>query len=397
MPDSGKSKYQAPQPPVALDREEHESPHPALAGQDARTLAAPSQHWSDLAPNGSTSGSMSIAASAAPRDKAVDDARRREAYESFLRGRHEWQTLERHRMQDALQFLARALELDPFLVAARVDLARLSVTQAACGFVPASVAAATVHRTAGSLPEFAGQSESLLPLLGTICFHVDHDLPAAIAAFSRSAHLPYDTWNMRERAMFALSRRRFPEGIALLEEAIHQDPFSPWLHARLAWAFHLAGEPARSVQQIHRGLSTFPNHECMALYGAMILPFNGDAASGVRLAESLTARRPYFDLGAALHAYALACAGRRQQALAIVERLQWLSRQRFVSSSFNPAVHVALGDHDAAIADLCTAEHARCPWFFQMLADPRLAPLHGHPEFERLQAILPRMEAALAV
>jgi hypothetical protein len=55
-----------------------------------------------------------------------------------------------------------------------------------------------------------------------------------------------------------------------------------------------------------------------------------------------------------------------------------------------------LGDPEAALADLRVAEKARCPWFFQMLADPRLKPLHGFSEFERMSAILTRMEAAAA-
>ena len=38
-------------------------------------------------------------------------------------------------------------------------------------------------------------------------------------------------------------------------------------------------------------------------------------------------------------------------------------------------------------------DEARCPWFFQMLADPRLKPLHGNPDFEQMRAILPAMEA----
>jgi hypothetical protein len=42
---------------------------------------------------------------------------------------------------------------------------------------------------------------------------------------------------------------------------------------------------------------------------------------------------------------------------------------------------------------LRAADEARCPWFFQALADPRLKPLHGNPEFERMRAILPVMEA----
>src|ERR1035437_6674088 len=44
-----------------------------------------------------------------------------DAYELFLRGRYEWQTLERHRMQDGMQHLLHAAELDPSLISAQVD------------------------------------------------------------------------------------------------------------------------------------------------------------------------------------------------------------------------------------------------------------------------------------
>jgi hypothetical protein len=131
----------------------------------------------------------------------------------------------------------------------------------------------------------------------------------------------------------------------------------------------------------------------MALYGAIILPFNGDAETGVRLAADLVARQPYLDLVSALHAYALACVGRVDEARDLLERLEWLSRERFVMRSFTPAVYTVLGDFDAAISELRTSADARCLWFFQMLADPRLKPLHGRPEFEEMRAILPRIEA----
>jgi hypothetical protein len=74
--------------------------------------------------------------------------------------------------------------------------------------------------------------------------------------------------------------------------------------------------------------------------------------------------------------------------------LQWLGRERFVSTAFNPAAYVALGDHQAALAELRATGQNRCPWFFQMLADPRLKPLHGYPEFKEMRALLTRMEAA---
>ena len=37
----------------------------------------------------------------------------REAHDLYLRAHHEWQSMERHRMQDAMGRLLRAIELDP--------------------------------------------------------------------------------------------------------------------------------------------------------------------------------------------------------------------------------------------------------------------------------------------
>ena len=348
----------------------------------------------------------------------------REAYEIYQRARYEWQTLERHSMQDSMQHLARATELDPSLAAAKIDLAHLSVTQAFYGFM-APMAAADVVRSAvepsfhvggnmlgrsalrggteanrrnsGYFPirDLPHQLDAILPALAWVNFHVDRDLPAAIEAFERSAHLR-DPWSIRARVMFALSRHNFSQAIPMLRAALDHDPFSPWLHAHLAWALHLDGQSAESVKQMRHALTLFPGHEGPALYGAVILAFNGEAAveigSGVELAQTLVKSSPYFDLAASVHAYALACEGRAKEAKAVLERLQWLSRERFVLSSFNAPTYVVLGDHDAAIAELIAADEVRCPWLFQMIADPRLKPLHGRAEFIEMQEMLSRME-----
>ena len=336
---------------------------------------------------------VSISAAAEPEAGNENEPHRHEAYQILQRARYDWQSMERHQMQDSLQELSRAIELSPSLTAAKIDMVRLGITQAAFGFVTPTAAASLVRRIAETIPELPVQIPAILPSLGTISFHVDHNLPAALWAFSHSAHLPHDPWITRSRVMFALSRGCFGEAIHLLESALIEDPFSPWLHARLAWALHLAGQPEESVLQIRHGLARFPDHLGMALYGAIILPFNGDAETGVRLAADLVARQPYLDMVSALHAYALACVGRVDEARDLLERLEWLSRERFVMRSFTPAVYTVLGDFDAAISELRTSADARCLWFFQMLADPRLKPLHGRPEFEEMRAILPRIEA----
>ncbi len=194
--------------------------------------------------------------------------------------------------------------------------------------------------------------------------------------------------------MLALSRQRFDEAIELLRAALDVDPFAPWLHARLAWAFHLAGQSTESVRQVNHALELFPEHEGAVLYGATILAFNGEAARAVELAHGLVKSAPSFDLPSAIHAYALACDGRAVEARAILDRLQWMGRERFVLNCFSAPVHVALGDLDSAIAELEKSNEIRSPWFFQLLADPRLKPLQSRPEFEEMQSILSRMEAA---
>lgn len=336
---------------------------------------------------------LSIAAAAAHSGNGDANPPHREAQDLYLRARYEWRTMERHRTQDALQNLLRATEIDPSLTPAQVDLANLCCSQAFYGFMAPSVAARNVLRAAESISQSSQMADAIQPALGWVKFHVSRDLNGAIQAFSRGAHLSHDPLVSRWRVMFALSRQRFQEAAELLEEALCEDPFSPWLIARLAWTMYLGGDAGASLKQIERGVELFPGNEAVACYGAIILAFHGDADRAVELAGNFVGRYPYMDVAAEVHAYALARAGRGEEAQSILDRLQWLSRERFVMKTFMPAAYVALGDFETALTELQAADESRCPWFFQMLADPRIQPLEKHREFAGLKEILAGMEA----
>lgn len=336
----------------------------------------------------------SVTRDRAPGTSTQDAPLRREAWELFLRGHHEWQTMQRHRMQDGIQHLSRAIELDPSLYAAHIDLANAAVTQEFAGFVSPMQAAEQVRAAAEAVPSSVEGSESLLPALGWIRFHVDHDMPGALRAFSASAHLQHETSITRARSMFALSRHRFVEAIELIREALRTDPYSPWLSSRLGWAYHLSGEREKSLAQAEHALELFPEHESTNVYGTMILAFNGKAERAVVVAENLVRKSPHLDMGSALYAYAVAKAGREEEARSMLERLQWLSRERFVLTSFTAAVCVALGEKESGVAELQAAAEARCPWLFQMLADPRIEPIRDRAEVVRMERVLERMEAS---
>jgi DNA-binding winged helix-turn-helix (wHTH) protein len=344
------------------------------------------------------SNTVDISAEAAPEIEEVAPPRHGEAYELYLRARYEWKTFERHRMQDGMGHLMRAIELEPDLIEARIDLVHLCIMQAIFGNLSPLLAAAMVRRaTQGiqehQLREYAGV---LAPALGWVNFYMDRKLPEAVRAFDRASHLPHDQWITPVRAMFALSRQHYGEASDLLHEAIRLDPYMPWLHAKLAWVMHLAGEAAASVDLVNKAMEKFPENDRIKLYGSMILSYNGEAAKVLEMTQAIAARMAQYDFAASAHAYVLACAGRTEEAHNILERLQWFSRERYVLNTLNVPAYAALGETQAAINELRIANNNRCPWFFQMLIDPRLKVLHGEPEFEFMCAILPAMEAEVA-
>ncbi len=317
-------------------------------------------------------------------------------YESYLQGHHEWMTLERHRMQDGAQQLARATDMDPRFIAAQIDLARVRLTQAHFGYLAPAIAAEQVRHIADTIPDVAESAPALLPLLGWIAFFVDRDLPEALRLFSLSAHLPHDPWTTRARVMFALSRHRFEEAHEWLQEALKEDPFAPWIRARLAWTEHLAGHPQESLHWIDEAVEACGEDQSVQLTGAMILAFQGQTERALSLSRSLTQRKPYLDMGLAAYGYALACAGQREEAAGLRERLQWLGRERYVLNAFTPALCLALGDAEGALEELRASERMRCPWFFETLADPRLEKLHDREGFRALEALLAETESAPA-
>ena len=299
-------------------------------------------------------------------------------------------------MQDGLQHLLRATELDPSLIGASVDLVNLCVAQGFYGFMSPTMAADIVRRAAESTPDLAIRAQAILPALGWIRFLCG---PQSARRRSRPSRFPLIC--PTTRGLPALAPCSRSAAIALAKPsicsraAIRLDPFSPRLQARLAWALHLAaGDGPMPVSTRSAPLSvSFPKMNPPTSSRPSSSPSTAKRLRPTKSRRQLAQRLPYFDLATEVHAYTLACAGRADEARTILERLQWLSRERFLLRAFTPAVYVALGEPDTALAELRISDKIRCPWFFQMLADPRLKPLECRPEFLQMRAILSGMEA----
>jgi predicted Zn-dependent protease len=280
---------------------------------------------------------------------------------------------------------------------ARVDTVRASMAQELFGYVAPVAAHEEVQRVAAIVERNEKARRVILPALGWMKFHVDRDLGAALEMMGTLEVEPEHPWHRRLQILFAASRHRFAEAVALLQAGIDSDPYSAWLNASLAWMYHLGGECEQSVLQVERCLRLTPDHAATRLFSGMILACQGEVDRALALTGELALQAPYFDMGIAAHAYVLACRGDREQAGELLEGLQWLGRERYVQRSFTAPAYLALGDAEAALAELLTADRERCPWVLQLLADPRLHGLRDMSDFKAMRARLEEMESEAAV
>jgi len=326
-------------------------------------------------------------------------ARRSQAYALYMQACAQWNTLELHQMQDAIRGFHQAIDLDESLLAARVRLMHAYLEHSSLGYMRADLAAELARKQA-EIVQSQSQStngHSVHAALGWIHCHHDRDFASARTAFSRSQHTGYNRWNIAYQVHFALAQSRCSEAVDLLRAAVVSDPYSPFIHGLLTWALHLAGDANAALEQAEHSLVLFPDRLPVTFFSAIVFAAAGNAtgtasgsyaAQATELATRLIQSSPSFDAGYATLAYAQARQGRIIEAGALLDRQHRLSRERFVMSSFHAPALVELGEIDAAIEALTTADEQHCPWLFELLGDPRLQPLHGEPEFERLRNLI---------
>jgi len=318
--------------------------------------------------------------------------RRSDAFLACLDANGKWSSLERGEIQNAMRGFQTALDLESNTLDPRIHLVHGYLAQSTYGYLQPDVAAQLARKHAEYTLSHSPGARSLHPALGWIYFHHDRDFAAAAHAFTHSQHPGTNLWSLIYRTRYSLGQGRVNEAISILQSALDTDPFSPILHARLAWALHLAGVERAAVEQANRTQRLFPDHSgamffCAIIFAAASKPGSSDtplAKQATAVANRLIQTAPSLDAAYATLAYIKARQGCIIEACTLLERQQRLGRERYVMRSFHAPALVELGESDAAIEALTQADQDRCPWFFELLADPRLEPLHGEPEFQRL-------------
>jgi DNA-binding winged helix-turn-helix (wHTH) protein/TolB-like protein len=311
----------------------------------------------------------------------VEEKKQLEAYRLYLKGRNAWNKRTGDALQEAIDFFNQAIAIDPNYGAAYAGLAdcyNMSVVygrlQPKEGFPKAKEAAAK----ALEIDESSAEAHSSMAF---IKFRWDWDRTATEQEFQtaiklKPAYAPAHQWY----SSYLVAVERFDEAIAEAKRTEELEPLSFVASSHLGWIYYLSGQNDKAIEQcrkiLERDPSSFPARRYLGLaYEAkgMYPEAIGEFQTGVKLSGS--------PLMLALLGHAYAVAGKKTEAQQVLNDLQQLQEQRYVSPYTVAAIYAGLGDDDQAFKWLDRAVEERDIWLMNLKVDPVFAKLRSQRKF----------------
>ncbi|HYL75308.1 MAG TPA: winged helix-turn-helix domain-containing protein [Bryobacteraceae bacterium] len=188
------------------------------------------------------------------------------AYDAYLAGLYQWNRGTRQSFQAALEQFGRAAALDPGYALAHDGMAKCYLELGDYRFIAPEEAMAKAQAEVSialklddTIPESHVVAATVLDRTGPTAAGVDEGYRRALALN------PSDARARRSYAMYLLGRRRNPEAVAQIEQAVRLDPLSPSAHSYAGWIYYSAKDPKRAWAESQRALELDPNYP-FALY-----------------------------------------------------------------------------------------------------------------------------------
>ena len=308
-----------------------------------------------------------------------------EAYRLYLKGRHHWDRWTEDGFYKAIEYFEQAVEKDPSYALAHSGVADSYVLLGWNSYLPpmeafpkAKIAANEALRLDPDL------GEAHTPLAAVLWLH-DWLWPEAQVEFNRSLALNpcYPTAN-HWYAEYLMTMGRHEPAIAKMKASQELDPLSLIISVAIGWAFYMARRFDEAIEQLEKTVELDPNypvtywilcllHRKMGRYDLAI----AEGEKGVTLSGGSILMR------AAL-AQTLATAGRKKEAIQILDELTTLSKQKYVAPYFLAGIHIGLDETDRAMECLETSFKEHSHWLIYLHLDPGMDALRSSPRFQDL-------------
>jgi TolB-like protein/Tfp pilus assembly protein PilF len=306
------------------------------------------------------------------------------ALDLYIKGRYWWNKRGRAGLLESIQFFTRALDIDPTMALAYSGMADAYV----------QLGYGSLLRPADAFPKARGAALRALELdstiaephatLGYVHMYYDWDWEAADREFRRAIALNPSYATAHEwYGLFLAAMGRFDEALAHERRAQELDPLSVAVTGTAAWVLNYSGRLDEAEREIGIALRVDPEFEIGHLYLGRIHQAKGQLDSALGQYAATGRLRDWIPTIAG-YGYVYALQGRRQEARAVLARMDSISRREYVTSYAMALVHAALGQTDSAFAWLDRGLEERTHWLVWLRRDRRWGPIRPDPRFEAL-------------
>ena len=316
----------------------------------------------------------------------VEEKKQLEAYGLYLKGRNAWNKRTGDALLQAIEFFNKAIEIDPNYGAAYAGLADCYNMLVVYGRLQPKEGFPKAKEAATKALEIDESSAEAHSSMAFIKFRWDWDRAATEREFQtaiklKPAYAPAHQWY----SSYLVAVERFDEAIAEAKRTEELEPLSFVASSHLGWIYYLSGRNDEAIEQCRKILeldpSSFPArrylglaYEAKEMYPEAITEFQ----TGVKLSGS--------PLMLALLGHAYAVAGKRAEAQKVLDDLQQLQEQRYVSPYTVAAIYAGLGNQEEAFKWLDKAVEGRDIWLMNLKVDPVFAKLRSQRRFTDILA-----------
>ena len=316
----------------------------------------------------------------------VEEKKQLEAYRLYLKGRNSWNKRTADELQQGIDFFNQAIAIDPNYAAAYAGLADCYNMLVVYGRLQPKEGFPKAKEAAMKALEIDENQAEAHSSLAFIKFRWDWDRAGTEREFQtaikmKPGYAPAHQWY----SSYLVAVERFDEAIAEAKRTEELEPLSFVASSHLGWIYYLSGKNDEAVEQCKKIVdldpSSFPARRYLGLayegkgkYNEAIQEFQ----TGVKISGS--------PLMLALLGHAYAASGKRTEAKQVLNELEQLQSQRYVSPYTVAAIYAGLNDEEQAFNWLEKAVAERDIWLMNLKVDPVFAKLRSNRKFTDLLA-----------
>ena len=310
----------------------------------------------------------------------------REAYELYLKGNYFLGKGTESDSRRSIDYFQRAIAKDANYAQAYAGIAHAYESLGGVlGFMSPREAAPQAKAAAMKALEIDDNLDDAHFVLATLKLGYDWDWSGAERELKRAIEInPNNAGAHSEYGSYLEALGRFDEAVAERERCRQLEPILPISIADVGYPLYYAGRYDEALVHYQKALEIDPNFSWGHLWIGQVYVQQGlydKAFIEIRKAVELSGGnvRHIATLG---HAYAVA--GKRDEALKILDELQRPAAQKYVSPFFVALIYAGLGEKDQAFAWLEKAYQERHPYMILIKVEPVFQSLHSDPRFADL-------------